>query len=274
MERSIRTGKVVRVDGAESSQQEDFFAIEEPLEVSIRYGPVVNRNVVVIAVIMRTPGEDDLLAMGFCFSEQILFRFKDVLSIRYGEDENKVLLELRADVKFDPARFSRHVYSTSSCGICGKTSIDHIHSSLNFPFSNAAPQVSREQVMNWPSLLSKHQRNFQSTGGMHASCLVGLNDGKILLFEDVGRHSALDKLIGYALKEGLLPLKHSALMLSGRVSFELVQKAAMAGIPIVAAKGAPSSLAVELSQESGQTLIGFVKESGFNIYTGSNRILA
>ncbi len=266
-------GWVYHFDAGKILRRTDQFAREEPLEIAIRHGKADRREISVVAVIMRTPGDDELLALGFCFSEQIIRSSGELLAVRHFDDENRILIELRAEIDFDVKRYSRNIFSTSSCGICGKTSIDHIRTTSHFPILATIPEIAPAQLLRWPTLLGEHQAQFAQTGGMHACLLIDLASGSTYLKEDIGRHNALDKLVGYALKNLSLPLHNFGLMLSGRASFELVQKAAMVGIPIVAAIGAPSSLAIDLADECNQTLIGFLREESFNIYSGMERIV-
>ncbi|MBX2814838.1 MAG: formate dehydrogenase accessory sulfurtransferase FdhD [Saprospiraceae bacterium] len=269
---SIKQKKIVKIKGTSHHNLLDDIAVEEPLEVQIRYGPSHRRALCTVAVIMRTPGQDRALAMGFAFTEQIISAPRAVAVTKQSADGNRIVLELAAEVPFSPDRFQRNIYTTSSCGMCGKTSIDHISSISSYRLISGKPIVPMEKILRWPHLLAQEQGAFHKTGGMHACALIPLGPGKIRLHEDVGRHNALDKLIGQAFMDEHLPLSSYGLQLSGRASFELIQKAVMAGIPIVSALGAPSSLAIELAEEHGLTLLGFASAHGCNIYTGADRV--
>ena len=254
----------------------DLVVIEEPLEIRLGYGEEYNRQQKSISVTMRTPtGHDFELALGFLFTENIISNFKDILSIHYCTDtgkqaeQNIVRVELKPQVNFDSQRFERHFYSTSSCGICGKASIEAIqqHCSI-LPRNNF--KVSAKFIKTLPQILKEKQLFFQHTGGLHAALIHSPHLS--LLREDIGRHNALDKAIGAAFQQNLLPLSSVILLMSSRASFELIQKAAMAGISIMACMGSPSSLAVETARELDMTLIGFLRDESFNIYSGEERI--
>jgi FdhD protein len=261
------------------SDKEDILAVEEPLEIIIGYGTAAKRQRKTIAITMRTPDHDFELALGFLFTEGVIFSKNDVKSVRFM-DENRVLVDLDEKIVFDFDRLNRHFYTTSSCGVCGKASLDAVSTQSCFILQKDSPKISKADIFKIPLQLIENQLLFNTTGGVHASLLLNTDvtfneDNKAWVlnaFEDVGRHNALDKLIGWALQKDLLPLKNNLLLVSGRASFELLQKAMMAGIPIVAAIGAPSSLAVQLAEESRMTLIGFLKSDKFNVYTGIERI--
>ncbi len=257
---------------------EDTLAVEEPLEIIIGYGSAKHRQRKTIAVTMRTPDNDFELALGFLYTEGVIFHKKDVKSVRFL-DENRVLVDLAGMVNVDLESLNRHFYTTSSCGVCGKASLDAVSKTACFILEKGLPAISKNTIFQLSQKLLAVQQSFSETGGVHASFLFDtvrrtpLGEGGLLkAFEDVGRHNALDKLIGWAFQQDILPLKDKVLVVSGRASFELVQKAAMAGIPIVVAVGAPSSLAVDLAEENGMTLIGFLKKDKFNVYTGIERL--
>ncbi|MFZ4544712.1 MAG: formate dehydrogenase accessory sulfurtransferase FdhD [Saprospiraceae bacterium] len=259
----------------------DYVAVEEPLEIVLAYGPASCRKHQSISVTMRTPGMNDFeLVLGFLFTEGIVFSYNDISSIRYSAnpdfDEsvqyNTIQVDLYAEKLFDVEKLQRHFYTSSSCGVCGKASIDLVRQQSVFQVNEDTPTVPAELLYHLPEELRKAQSMFDATGGIHASALFDTAGKLICLREDVGRHNALDKLIGWALKENIIPLSNHILMLSGRISFELVQKASMAGIPIIAAIGAPSSLAIELAKENNITLIGFLREDRMNVYCGEKRI--
>jgi len=271
---------VTSVNGAEVQQNADVVSIEEPLEIKLEYGPDddrINKN---LSVTMRTPGHDDDLAAGFLFTEGIINGRNDIDEITYADrycaeqKQNSIIVKLAASCKPVLQNADRNFYTTSSCGVCGKGSIDAIRTGSQFDnLKGEDVMVDKNILYQLPAVLIEHQRDFSQTGGIHASALFSLSGGLLSLREDVGRHNALDKLIGNALVTGLLPLNNHILLLSGRASFELVQKAAMAGIRIIAAIGAPSSLAVELAADFNVTLVGFLKSNRFNIYTSPERIL-
>ncbi len=251
----------------------DFVAIEEPLEISVTYSTedsTIKKN---ISVTMRTPGNDAALATGFLFTEGII---KSKAAIKSTgillSDENKMNVVLRVGERPFLQQADRNFYTTSSCGVCGKASIDAIKTVSVFNGSETNVSVAQTVLTSLPQQLQQQQIIFKSTGGLHAAALFSCNGDFVMLHEDVGRHNALDKIVGTSLQQGLLPLTNCILLLSGRASFELVQKATMAGIKIIAAIGAPSSLAVELAEEAGITLVGFLKATGFNIYTHNERI--
>jgi FdhD protein len=253
---------VQRVSGVAGSPLADVLAVEEPLE--IRLG---DRSV---SITMRTPGADRELAAGFLFTEGIVTSAEQIASC--VEEDNVVRVELAPGADVDLSRLERHFYATSSCGVCGKASIDALRARPRVPLTPGAPVVSADLVHALPALQRRAQDVFERTGGLHASALFDGRGTLLLVREDVGRHNALDKLVGAALFAGALPLHDRILLLSGRASFELVQKALMAAIPVVAAVGAPSSLAVDLAREAGMTLLGFVRDGRFNIYCGAERI--
>lgn len=263
------------IAGNAVSRADDMLAVEEPLEIRIGYGTEGNRLIKSISVTMCTPGNDFELAAGFLFTEGIISQASDILTLRYAEggnpDDRVVVVELKPGILFDPQKTERNFYTTSSCGVCGKSSISAIKNNIS-PSGDTGLQVPASLLTRLPDLLRKRQEVFEHTGGLHASAIFN-TEGKLLLCrEDVGRHNALDKLIGAAFLNEELPLNRHILLLSGRASFELLQKAAMAGICIIGAVGAPSSLAVETAIELHITLAGFLRDNRFNIYSGPQRI--
>ncbi|MBK7932159.1 MAG: formate dehydrogenase accessory sulfurtransferase FdhD [Acidobacteria bacterium] len=257
---------------------DDVLAIEEPLEIRLGFpknGKIEHRA---ISITMRTPGDDEDLSAGFLFTEGILEHRSQIATIRRcgipakGKDlQNTVVVELTEGVDVDLERLTRNFYTTSSCGVCGKSSFEALHTGVRkLDISNI--QVSSEVVHGLNATLLAAQATFEKTGGLHASVIFDLDGTVDTIAEDVGRHNALDKVIGRKFMSGETPMSNKILMVSGRASFELVQKALWAGIPILAAVGAPSSLAVELAREYGMTLIGFVRDERFNIYCGRHRI--
>jgi FdhD protein len=256
----------------------DTLAIEEPLEIRIEYGPAANRQLKNISVTMRTPGHDVELAIGFLFTEGVIKSAVDISENGYyfkpcsNNKQNILLIKLREDVSLNLQNTDRNFYTTSSCGVCGKASIEAIRTISPGAIANDDLEITSEFLHRLPEILRDNQDVFELTGGLHASALFNTSGQLLIAREDVGRHNALDKLIGAALNLNMLPLNSYVLMLSGRMSFELIQKAAMAGIKIVGAIGAPSSLAVELAQEFDITLVGFLREERFNVYSGEQRV--
>ncbi len=273
MERSIIKSLIVRVKDRQAGEpREDLLAVEEPLEIQLGYerkGWRVHKSV---SITMRTPGADDELAAGFLFTEGILSDGAQIEAIR-AEDNNVVRVELQAGVKVDLRRLERHFYTASSCGVCGKASIAALNLNARQPRPGAGPVFDAATIHDFPATLRATQAVFDQTGGLHAAALFDPTGQLLGLREDVGRHNAVDKVIGAQILAGVpLPLGGCGLFVSGRASFELVQKALAAGLPLLAAVGAPSSLAVELAQTHGMTLLGFVRGGRFNVYAGEQRI--
>ncbi len=260
--------KILKVNENQASEQTDTAAIEEPLEISIIYGAEKIKKT--ISITMRTPGNDEELAAGFLFTEGIINNDNSIESFSKGL--NTITVTLNESVEINLKSSDRNFYMTSSCGVCGKTSIDSVKTNSQYKINLSKNIVSKKNILALPETLRKNQNIFDTTGGLHASGLFDLHGNFIALREDVGRHNALDKLAGYALQNKLIPLSEYILLLSGRASFELIQKALMIGIPIVCAIGAPSSLAIDLAKENNITLIGFLRENRFNIYTYTERI--
>ncbi|MGN6760878.1 MAG: formate dehydrogenase accessory sulfurtransferase FdhD [Leifsonia sp.] len=263
----------IEVGGAES-HREDLLAVEEPLEIRLGGTP--------LSITMRTPGHDFDLAAGFLVSEGVVAHGEELLAIRYcaglpadGENTYNVLdVTLAPGVARPAVSLDRNFYMTSSCGLCGKASIDAVRTLSRHPVGTDPVTVSDEFLSALPDRLRAGQAVFDQTGGLHAAALFDAATGELLaLREDVGRHNAVDKVVGWALKEGRLPLSGTVLMVSGRASFELVQKASMAGIPVLAAVSAPSSLAVDLGHELGLTVIGFLRGNSMVVYSGRERVV-
>ncbi|WP_447647172.1 formate dehydrogenase accessory sulfurtransferase FdhD [Microbacterium forte] len=260
--------------GEGATRRADTLAVEEPLEIRVAGSP--------LAVTMRTPGHDVELAAGFLVSEGIIAQAEDFHSAIHcggpgtGGQENtyNVLdISLAYGVALPDPEAARRFYTTSSCGVCGKASIDAVRTVSRHPVSVDDVQVGAEQIASFPDRLRAEQAAFDKTGGLHAAALFDADSGELLVLrEDVGRHNAVDKVVGWALLNDRLPLRRQILQVSGRASFELVQKAAMAGIPLLSAVSAPSSLAAELAEEAGVTLIGFVRGRSMNIYTHAHRV--
>jgi FdhD protein len=250
------------VEGDSSSPLQDLLAIEEPLE--IRLGGKT------VSITMRTPGHDQDLAAGFLFTEGILTGAHQIRAIH--SSRNSITVEPNPDVEVDFERLQRNFYTTSSCGVCGKASIEALRMQ-GCPFlPGNSPIFTPAMVHALPAILRRDQAIFDNTGGLHGAALFDAQGNLAVLREDIGRHNAVDKLIGAEMLANRTPLGDKLLLVSGRASFELTQKALMAGIPILAAVGAPSSLAVETAQRFNMTLLGFVRDGRFNIYSGASRI--
>ncbi|MFJ9630039.1 formate dehydrogenase accessory sulfurtransferase FdhD [Streptomyces sp. NPDC091280] len=273
MGRVTERRKVIRIrDGAVSSRPDTLVA-EEPLEIRLNGKP--------LAITMRTPGDDFALAAGFLVSEGVLANAYDLRNIVYcagatvdgTNTYNVVDVRTAPDVVIPDITLERNVYTTSSCGLCGKASLDAVRTTTRWPISDTPPvRVAPALLASLPDRLRAAQRVFDRTGGLHAAALFS-EEGELLdVREDVGRHNAVDKLVGRALQNGDLPLSRVILLVSGRASFELAQKAVMAGIPVLAAVSAPSSLAVDLAAETGLTLVGFLRGANMNVYAGEDRI--
>jgi len=279
MQEKVTTKEIINVTPNGFTKQPDLLVVEEPLEIRLGYGLENNRKQKSLAVTMRTPGNDEELAVGFLYSENIISSSKDVLSVKPCVNKktgklqgNIVRVELHPALTVDLEKLSRNFYTTSSCGVCGKTSLELVEMacSLEIPKSY---RVERKLIKSLPEKLNSDQLVFGRTGGLHATAIFS-DQGKLeLLREDVGRHNALDKAVGHLLLKDELPLFNKIALVSGRTSFELLQKAAMAGLPILCAIGAPSSLAVQLAEDFNITLIGFLSQKRFNIYTHPERII-
>ncbi len=266
--------------GQSASQGIDQVVVEEPLEIRIGYGPGHARTQSSISITMRTPGQDAELAAGFLLSEGVIRGSSDIETVRtIGSPsgpvaaQNIVELELRPTVAVDMPRLERHFYTTSSCGVCGKSSLEALELQRAPTLDAAHPRVPRNLVHALPEKLRSAQAVFDQTGGLHAAALFDAAGDLLTLREDVGRHNAVDKLVGSQIWAGQLPLADKGILVSGRASFELMQKALMAGCPMLVAVGAPSSLAVELAVRFGMTLLGFVRDGRFNIYSGADRLV-
>jgi FdhD protein len=269
---SLAAVRVCRISDSGSAIQSDVLAVEEPLEIRLSCEVGGRRTHTAVSITMRTPGHDRELAVGFLFTEGILTAPEQVGGVRACGAGNVACVELRPGVAVDLTRMERHFYTSSSCGVCGKASLEAVRVGSHHRLLDGRPVVEAEVICRLPEALRAAQTIFDRTGGLHAAALFDAHGQLLCLREDVGRHNALDKLIGIQFLAGRTPLLEDVLLVSGRASFELVQKAALAGIPILAAVGAPSSLAVHLAREHGVTVIGFVRQDRFNIYTGAERI--
>jgi len=263
--------KVKRVQSGHVSEGDDNLAVEQPLEISVEYASPAGRAQQRISITMRTPGNDHELAAGFLFTEGIICRRDEVTEIQQT-DENGILVRLGDHAKPSLPAAAKSFVTNSACGVCGKQGIDELRVPSPYGVQSDNICIDARLFYGLQDALKKQQRLFNDTGGIHAAALFDLPGHFLQMREDVGRHNALDKIIGAAFLDSQLPLSNTILLLSGRASFELLQKAAMAGIKIVAAVGAPSSLAAELAADSGITLIGFLRNERFNIYSGWQRV--
>ena len=270
---SVKKIEIIKVKENTSFPYTDDIAVEEPLEIRVSYGSKSQRQTKNISVTMRTPGNDEELAVGFLFTEGIISNQQQIENVAHSQEEcsrnreNIIIVELVEDFVPQLMKTDRNFYTTSSCGVCGKGSIESIRTVSSFNgLEREHHTLSLQTFYQLSEKLQSFQNNFSTTGGIHASGMFDFEGNLLALREDVGRHNALDKLIGHALFTHQLPLKDHVLVLSGRASFELIQKAAMAGIPVVAAIGAPSSLAVDLAKEFDITLLGFLRDNRFNVY--------
>jgi FdhD protein len=271
-EPAVATVAVCRIHGSETVVQSDELAVEEPLEIRLGYdrdGQHIHQSV---SITMRTPGHDQDLAVGFLFTEGIITAPGQVAGVCVEAQSSSVRVDLQPGVAVDLGRLERHFYTSSSCGVCGKVALEAVRVTCPIRLADDQPVVEASVIPGLPQTLRAAQAVFERTGGLHASALFDARGHLLDVREDVGRHNALDKLIGAQFLAGRTPLSQDVLLVSGRASFELVQKAAVAGIPILAAVGAPSTLAVDLAREHGMTVVGFVRQDRYNIYTGAGRI--
>lgn len=277
---SVASAKIKRIQKNKLMDKDDLLAVEEPLEVRIGHGPIGSREQQSIYITMRTPGNDFELALGFLYTEGIINSFDQIQNIQYCEDtgkqeekENIIRVELLPEVTIELSKLQRHFYTTSSCGVCGKSSIDAIRVQNCPLLPDEYPKIKVREIINLSNRLRKSQTVFKYTGGLHAAGLFYPDGQMVTMREDIGRHNALDKLIGACLFKKMIPLNNFIVLVSGRASFELMQKSLMAGIPVLTAVGAPSSLAVQLAKEFNMSLIGFLRDGSFNIYHGIHRVI-
>lgn len=265
--------------GDRATRRADVVAVEEPLEIRLGYSTPDGRASRSISITMRTPGNDDALAAGFLATESIIGSADDIASIDVcgppapdTGNHNVIRVELKGHVDVDLGRLQRHFYTTSSCGVCGKASLDALKVVGQQPMRDADAQFSKAMLVELPERLRDAQETFDATGGLHAAAAFDRDGRFVSVMEDVGRHNAVDKVVGQLLRDGRLPGADLGLIVSGRASFELMQKTLVAGIPMLVAVSAPSSLAVRLAQEFNMTLVGFLRGDTFNIYAGEERI--
>jgi FdhD protein len=275
--RNVGYLEVRRWESAECREVEDVVAVEEPLEIRVDVPGAKGRVEIAISVTMRTPGDDFPLAAGFLLGEGIVSTRDEVVDLRYcrkvtPQEFNVVTATLRNSI--DPALLTRNFYTTSSCGVCGKASIAAVEAQVAecAPVPEGLLTISPERILDLPDRLREAQAIFERTGGLHAAGLFDGSGAVVDVREDVGRHNAVDKVTGAAFLDGRIPLADHVMVVSGRLSFDIVQKAVTAGIPALVAVGAPSSLAVDLAKQFGVTLIGFVRGGSFNVYSGAERV--
>ncbi len=271
---------ISKVSNGLRQSQTDLVAVEEPLEIRLGYSTPDGRAARSVSITMRTPGNDKELATGFLFAESIIRHASDIAAIELcgppapdSGDQNVVRVELGPDVSVDLGRLQRHFYTSSSCGVCGKTSLDALRVVGIEPVPGNGAEFQRDTLIRLPDKLRALQDTFDETGGLHAAAAFDTDGEIVVTMEDVGRHNAVDKVIGSLLLDNRLPANQLGLIVSGRASFELMQKALVAGMPVLAAVSAPSSLAVQLAREFGVTLVGFLRGKQFNIYAGEQRII-
>ena len=272
--------KVTKFRSNKSKEVNDLISIEEPLEIILKYKDNENWIENTISITMRTPGDDEDLVIGFLFNERVIEKIKHIESIEVKGDpvgqyklQNKIIVKINNSENVDIDKIKRNFLTNSSCGVCGKTSLESLEIIKKDKIIKSIPKIHYEIIMKSPNILRKNQSEFSKTGGIHASGLFNTSGEIIALKEDVGRHNALDKLIGFVLKKKLFDNSSQFLTCSGRLNFDLVQKALMANIGVLIGVGAPTSLAIDLANKFDMTLVGFVKEDSFNIYSNKERII-
>ena len=272
--------KVVKFKKNKFENVDDFISIEEPLEISLKYKEQNKWVQNSLSITMRTPGHDEDLVRGFLFNEQIIQNLKDIQTIEsFGEKvgkyniQNKILVTLNNSKNVNILKIKKDFLTNSSCGVCGKSSLDSLDILKKEKTPKSSPKLSKKVLINSPSILRKNQSEFAKTGGIHASGLFSSNGDLISLREDVGRHNALDKMIGDSLINNYLQPMDQFITCSGRLNFELVQKVLMTNIGFMIGVGAPTSLAIDLANKFDMTLVGFVKEDSFNIYTNNQKVI-
>lgn len=279
LDKQTRKFNVKKISKNGALQAADEVVVEAPLEINIAYGTAGNRKKELLAVTMRTPGDDFNMVTGWLFAEHIIRRAADIISLRFTgnfEDpalqENALLAELATDVVIDLSARKKFI-TNSACGVCGSSAFDlSSHEGLYLPVENGKA-ISREIIGKLPAQLKNSQGLFTTTGGAHAVALFSFDGTYVKSFEDVGRHNAMDKLVGFMLKQQAVPLSDCMVLFSGRLSYELVQKALAAGIPVICSIGAPTSLALDLATDFNLTVVGFLKEERMNVYCGAERIV-
>jgi len=272
--------KVLKFRSNDSKEVDDQISIEEPLEIIIKYKDKNNWTENTISITMRTPGDDKDLVRGFLFNERVIEKINYIEKIEESGEtvgqyklKNKIIVTINNSENIDVDKIKRNFLTNSSCGVCGKTSLDSLEIIKKDKIIKAIPKILHEIIMKSPDALKQNQSEFSKTGGIHASGLFTINGDIVAVKEDVGRHNALDKLIGYVLNKKLLDTSSQFLTCSGRLNFDLVQKALMSNIGVIIGVGAPTSLAIDLAKKFDMTLVGFVKKGSFNIYSNKERII-
>ena len=272
--------KVSKLKDNNAKEIKDSVSVEEPLEMSLRFKVKEDWKEENLSITMRTPGQDDDLIAGFLFNERIIENFSDIEKIEKQGDEvgdysiqNKIVATINNNKNVDIGKLKRNFLTNSSCGVCGKTSLDSIEVIRNGKLDLSYPKINKKIILNSPKLLISKQSEFSKTGGIHASSLINDKGEVLAIREDVGRHNALDKLIGHVHKKKLIDNRSQFIACSGRLNFELVQKALMSNIGLIAGVGAPTSLAIDLAKRFDMTLLGFVKSNSFNIYSNKERVV-
>ena len=271
---------ISKFDNNNLSEIKDFISIEEPLQMDLKFKKGNDWSINNISITMRTPGNDEDLISGFLFNEKIIDNISDIEKIEKIGDpvgdfniQNTIQATIKNSKDIEIDKLKRNFLTNSSCGVCGKTSLDSVEIVKNEKLKLDYPKIKKDIILKSPELLISKQSEFSKTGGIHASSLIDLNGKVIVTREDVGRHNALDKLIGFAQKNKLVDNHSQFIACSGRLNFELVQKGLMSNMAVMAGVGAPTSLAIDLAKRFNMTLIGFVKKTSFNIYTNKNRII-
>ena len=271
---------ITKLKGSKKEETEDHISVEEPLEMSLKFKKGGNWNIENISITMRTPGNDEDLISGFLYNERIIENINEIEKVeKKGETvgdynlQNKIEVTINNTKNLDIGKIKKNFITNSSCGVCGKTSLDSIEVLKTNKIDLSFPKINYNIILKSPELLQNNQSEFSKTGGIHASALIDGKGEVIAIREDVGRHNALDKLIGHALKNKIIKPENQFIACSGRLNFELVQKALMSDIGLMAGVGAPTSLAIDLAKRFDMTLVGFVKSDSFNIYCNKNRIL-
>jgi len=271
---------VTKLRENKTDEIKDHVSVEEPLEMNLRFKQNSNWRTENLSITMRTPGNDEDLVTGFLFNERIIEHVNQIIKIEKQGDQvgdyniqNKIEATIDNIKNIDIGKLKRNFLTNSSCGVCGKTSLDTVEVIKNDKLNLSFPKIAKEIIMKSPELLISEQSEFSKTGGIHASSLIDDSGKVIVAREDVGRHNALDKLIGYAHNKKLIDNHSQFIACSGRLNFELVQKSLMSNIGVMAGIGAPTSLAIDLAKRFGMTLLGFVKNNSFNIYTNKERII-
>ena len=271
---------ITKLKGSIKEEVQDHISVEEPLEMSLKFKKGDKWNIENISITMRTPGNDEDLISGFLYNERIIENINEIEKVeKKGETvgdynlQNKIEVTINNTKNLDIGKIKRNFITNSSCGVCGKTSLDSIEVLKTNKIDLSFPKINYNIILKSPELLQNNQSEFSKTGGIHASALIGGKGEVIAIREDVGRHNALDKLIGHALKNKIIKPENQFIACSGRLNFELVQKALMSNIGLMAGVGAPTSLAIDLAKRFNMTLVGFVKQDSFNIYSNKERII-